>query len=165
MAERATDGRQPRPQRRWSGTWLGGARTAGVDLGAPGASLGLPETGPGAVAPYGRRLLALIVDWGLSWLVAAMIVQVVASNDPFALSAAQLAVFAVETWILTATTGTTAGKLVCGLRVRRLDDRPVGFGWALVRVVLVLAVIPALLWDRDYRGMHDRAAGTVVVRG
>jgi len=24
-------------------------------------------------------------------------------------------------------------------------------------------VLPALFWDRDYRGLHDRAGGTVVV--
>jgi uncharacterized RDD family membrane protein YckC len=25
-------------------------------------------------------------------------------------------------------------------------------------------VIPATIWDRDGRGLHDKAAGTVVVR-
>ena len=46
----------------------------------------------------------------------------------------------------------------------RLDGRPVGPLWALVRTALLLVVIPALLWDRDYRGLHDRATHTVVVR-
>lgn len=116
------------------------------------------------MAPYGRRLLALILDWGLSWLVAALLVGVTGNADPFVRSGAQLIVFAVEIWILTATAGISAGKLICGLRVRRLDGRPVGLGWALVRVLLILAVLPALMWDRDYRGMHDRATSTVVVR-
>jgi uncharacterized RDD family membrane protein YckC len=29
--------------------------------------------------------------------------------------------------------------------------------------VLLLLFIPALIWDRDGRGLHDRAAGTVVL--
>jgi hypothetical protein len=40
----------------------------------------------------------------------------------------------------------------------------VGFRWALVRTLLLLAVVPPLLTDRDLRGLHDRAADTVVVR-
>jgi uncharacterized RDD family membrane protein YckC len=116
------------------------------------------------VAPYGRRLLALIFDWGLSWLVAGLVVGMAGDPDPLVRSGANLAVFALETWVLTATAGISVGKLICGLRVRRLDGRPVGLGWALVRVLLILAVLPALMWDRDYRGMHDRATSTVVVR-
>jgi uncharacterized RDD family membrane protein YckC len=53
---------------------------------------------------------------------------------------------------------------VLGLRVVRVDGHPVGPLWALVRTVLLLTVVPALLWDRDYRGLHDKAADTVVVR-
>jgi uncharacterized RDD family membrane protein YckC len=124
----------------------------------------MPRDGPGAVAPYGRRLLALFLDWALSWLVAVLIVGLAGNADPAARSLANLAVFAVETWLLTAMVGVTAGKLLCGLRVHRLDGRPVGFGWALVRTVLLLAVLPPLVWDRDYRGLHDRAANTIVVR-
>jgi uncharacterized RDD family membrane protein YckC len=47
--------------------------------------------------------------------------------------------------------------------VVRLDGRPVGLLWSLVRTLLLVLVIPALVWDRDYRGLHDRAAGTVVI--
>jgi len=46
----------------------------------------------------------------------------------------------------------------------RLGGRPVGFGWALVRTVLLLTVVPALITDRDLRGLHDRAADTIVIR-
>jgi uncharacterized RDD family membrane protein YckC len=49
------------------------------------------------------------------------------------------------------------------VRVLRRGE-PVGFRWAAVRTLLLLCVIPALLVDRDLRGMHDRAADTVVVR-
>jgi uncharacterized RDD family membrane protein YckC len=56
------------------------------------------------------------------------------------------------------------GKRVCGLRVARLDGKPVGLGWALVRTLLLLAVVPPLVTDRDSRGLHDRAANTIVIR-
>jgi uncharacterized RDD family membrane protein YckC len=75
-----------------------------------------------------------------------------------------LPVFAAETYLLTALTGVTVGKRLLGIRVMRLGGGPAGFGWALVRTVLLLAVVPALVTDRDLRGLHDRAANTVVVR-
>jgi uncharacterized RDD family membrane protein YckC len=34
----------------------------------------------------------------------------------------------------------------------------------VVRTGLLLLVLPAVVYDRDGRGLHDRAAGTVVVR-
>jgi len=33
-----------------------------------------------------------------------------------------------------------------------------------VRTVLLLTVIPPLITDRDLRGLHDRAANTIVIR-
>jgi uncharacterized RDD family membrane protein YckC len=75
-----------------------------------------------------------------------------------------LVVFSVEVWLLTALTGFTLGKRVLGIRVARLDGRPVGFGWALVRTILLITVIPPLVTDRDLRGLHDRAANTIVLR-
>jgi uncharacterized RDD family membrane protein YckC len=75
-----------------------------------------------------------------------------------------IAVFAVETYLLTALTGFTVGKRLLGLRVVRLDGKPVGFLWSLVRTLLFLAVIPALVFDGDLRGLHDKAADTVVIR-
>lgn len=150
-------------RRRSAGSWLGGVRAAGADLGYPGERLGLPAEGSGAVASYGRRLLALVVDWGLSMLVAVFLTAALHESAQ-GRSLLTLAVFGAEVWVLTALTGTTLGKRVCGLRVARLDGRPVGPLWSLVRTVLLLVVVPALLWDRDYRGLHDRAANTIVVR-
>jgi uncharacterized RDD family membrane protein YckC len=125
--------------------------------------MGLPQEGAGAVAGYGRRLVALIVDWLLATLLAAGLTAVFHWSAQ-ARSLATLAVFGVMAWLLTGLTGTTAGKRLSGLRVARLDGRRVGLLWGFVRTVLLLVVVPALLWDRDYRGLHDRAAKTVVVR-
>src|SRR6201999_4596998 len=60
-----------------------------------------------------------------------------------------LVIFGAETWILTALTGTTIGERLLGMRVARLDGKPVGFGWSLVRTVLLLCVVPPLVIDSD----------------
>jgi uncharacterized RDD family membrane protein YckC len=147
---------------RWTQTWLGGASSAGVDLGRPGERIGFPESGSGAVAPYGRRLVALFIDWGLSMLVASLLARSL-GWDPVERSMMTTVVFAAQAWVLTAFVGVTIGKRLCGIRVVRLDGRPVGLGWALARTLLLVLVVPALIWDRDYRGLHDRASNTAVV--
>jgi uncharacterized RDD family membrane protein YckC len=75
-----------------------------------------------------------------------------------------LAVFSAEVYLLTALTGFTLGKRLLGLRVARLDGKPVGLAWSLVRTILLITVIPPLVTDRDLRGLHDRAANTIVIR-
>lgn len=145
-----------------AGAWLGGVRSAGVDLGYPGERLGLPKEGPGSVASYGRRLVALFIDWILSVLVVAAIARLAHYTPPKA-NPWPLLAFGIEDWLLTGLIGTTIGKRMLGMRVIRLDGKPVGPLWSLVRTVLLILVVPALLWDRDYRGLHDRAANTVVV--
>jgi uncharacterized RDD family membrane protein YckC len=121
----------------------------------PGERLGLPERGPGSVASMPRRVLALLIDWLLSLVIAYWL-----THSEFW----TIAVFAVEVYLLTALTGTTVGKRLAGIRVIRLSGGPVGFGWALVRTAILLTVVPPLLTDRDLRGLHDRASDTVVVR-
>jgi uncharacterized RDD family membrane protein YckC len=142
-------------ERRWTGSWLSGVTSAGERGAYPGQGLGLPESGPGSVAGVGRRLGAVLIDWLLCEVIAVALF-----HDQFL----TIAVFAVETYLLTALTGYTAGKRALGLRVARLDGRPVGLLWALVRTLLFLTVIPPLVFDSDLRGLHDRAANTVVIR-
>src|SRR5215470_9406542 len=132
---------------------------ARAPIPSPPDRTGSPAAGG---AGYGRRLGALFIDW----IVALGTVSAVAAVGGWSLSQGTLwpvAAFGLETWLLTALVGRSAGKLLLGLRVVRLDGRPVGPLGALVRTALLLVVIPALLWDRDLRGLHDRAAHTVVV--
>src|SRR4029077_474015 len=75
-----------------------------------------------------------------------------------------LLVFGVQDFLRTATTGFTIGKRLTGLRVIRITGGPVGFPRALARTLLLLLVVPAMMMDRDLRGLQDKAAGTVVVR-
>jgi uncharacterized RDD family membrane protein YckC len=130
-------------------------RSPAPDSDYPGQHLGLPETGAGSAAGIGRRLGALVIDWLLCTVIA------------LALLGSQfwtIAVFAAEAWVLTALTGFTIGKRLLGIRVIRLDGKPVGPLWSLVRTILLLAVIPAVIFDADLRGLHDKAANTAVIR-
>ncbi|MGO8884160.1 MAG: RDD family protein [Streptosporangiaceae bacterium] len=141
--------------RRWAGSWLSGPGTPGEVQKYPGQRLGLPEEGPRSVAGAGRRLGALVIDWLLCTIIALAI---------FKVQTWTIVVFAVEVYLLTALTGFTFGKRLLGIRVARLDGKPVGLLWSLIRTLLLLAVVPPLVFDRDMRGLHDKAANTIVIR-
>jgi uncharacterized RDD family membrane protein YckC len=108
-----------------------------------------------SVASMPRRMLALLIDWLLCMLIAWWL-----TRSQFW----TIAVFTIEVLVLTALTGFTVGKRLLGIRVIRTNGALVGFRWALVRTAILLTVVPPLLTDRDLRGLHDRAADTIVVR-
>lgn len=145
------------------GSWLEGPgrRTGGGDY--PGQRLGMPEHGPGSMARFGRRLVAILIDWALCELIAVGLLGYHPGN-PGGGAFWPLAVFAVENLLLVGTLGCTVGHRLLGLRVVRADGRPAGPLAALVRTVLLCLAVPALIWDRDGRGLHDKAAGTRIVR-
>jgi uncharacterized RDD family membrane protein YckC len=67
--------------------------------------------------------------------------------------------------------GTTIGGIVCGLKVVRLDGRPLDFTVALVRGLAAVFSFIALCigffwvgWTRERQAWHDLIAGTVIVR-
>jgi uncharacterized RDD family membrane protein YckC len=120
-----------------------------------GERLGLPANGSGSLAKVGRRVVALLIDWLLSMLVS----QAFAHGD----STFTLVVFGLEQWLLIATLGYGIGHRIMNIQVRRLDGKYVGFWRSLIRISLILLVIPATIWDADNRGLHDKAAGTILV--
>lgn len=99
-----------------------------------------------------------------------------------------VATWAVYELVLTATRGQTLGKMATRTRVVRADeisrpdsDRGIGWSRSFVRLALpIVLLLPVLLvpfygalpavigylsiiWDRDRRGWHDKAANTLVV--
>ncbi len=121
-----------------------------------GKRLGLPEVGPGSLAKMGRRSLALIIDWALALMVSGAFF----GGD----NTATLSFFMLEQWLLVATLGNSFGHLITAIKVRKLDGTHVGLVASLVRIGLILLVIPAVIWDADNRGLHDKSAATVLVR-
>jgi uncharacterized RDD family membrane protein YckC len=79
--------------------------------------------------------------------------------------------YAVYCVVLWATKGTTIGGIICGLKIVRLDDRPVDWGVAVVRALggfLSLAVAGlGFIWvafDNEKQSWHDKIAGTTIVK-
>lgn len=144
------------------------------------------STADAAVAPdvatVGQRFLARLVD-GLVTLVPQLLVF--ATIDGYGRVVAAAVVEAVYEIPQLALWGRTVGKRALGLRVVTTDGRELPPSWAqaFVRVALPdalflspsdsiagvapiwwLAIYLPVLFDPWRRGVHDRAAGTRVVR-
>ncbi|MFD8423695.1 RDD family protein [Streptomyces sp. NPDC059466] len=147
------------------GSWLSGPRAAiedsGAELGYRGEQLGLPEHGPGSIARPGRRLGALVVDWALCMVIAYGLL-----TDGYGQATGNwaLLVFFVLGVLTVGTVGFTPGKRLFGLRIVPEGGGRLNPARALLRTALLCVAVPALIWDRDGRGLHDRLARTVEVR-
>ena len=126
----------------------------------PGERLGLPEEGSGSVARVGRRVAALFVDWAIANVIALL-------AGPYASPAqswATLGVFALMQVLFIPTIGGSVGHRFLGLRVVPMSGGWVGLWRPVVRTALLVLVIPALIWDADQRGFHDKIAGTILLK-
>jgi uncharacterized RDD family membrane protein YckC len=131
----------------------------------------LPETGPGAVAGFGARLLAFVVDAALSVAIAFISghgpsVTVNGQSRPsIAYNVIVAASFLAIEFLFITLAGQTPGMRVAGVAVVRARDggRP-AIGWVLLRTLLVATIVPALIPDASGRPLHDRACGTTTIR-
>ncbi|HYH34808.1 MAG TPA: RDD family protein [Nocardioides sp.] len=116
-------------------------------------------------ASWPRRMLALAVDWFASSLVVIGVIGPAGWLEDPASGFYVMAVFALESTVLTALAGGSFGKLATRLRVVREDGtgRPVDLLRSLARSVLVCLVVPPLVFKPDGRGLHDLAAGSRTV--
>jgi uncharacterized RDD family membrane protein YckC len=126
----------------------------------PGERLGLPDTGPGSVGRLGRRLAALAIDWAAAMLIALLF----ARYDSLVNSWVTLGIFALMQVLFIPTIGGSVGHRLVGMRVVPLVGGWVGPWRPVVRTLLLVIVLPALVWDSDQRGFHDKVAGTVLIR-
>jgi uncharacterized RDD family membrane protein YckC len=126
----------------------------------PGERLGLPDTGRGSVGRVGRRLGAIAVDWGLALLIALLF----APYSSLTHSWVTLVIFAIMQVVFIPTIGGSIGQRLTGMRVVPLTGGWVGIRRPIVRTLLLVLVVPALVWDSDQRGFHDKVAGTVLIR-
>ncbi|MGW7577610.1 RDD family protein [Streptomyces sp. NPDC054765] len=147
------------------GSWISGPRAAaedlGVEFGYRGQQLGLPETGPGSIARPGRRFAALFIDWAMCLLIAYGLLS---GGKAQSTSNWALLVFAVLSVLTVGTVGFTPGKRFLGLQVISEGGGRLTLPRVVLRTVLLVLVIPAVVWDRDGRGLHDRLARAVQVR-
>lgn len=121
---------------------------------------------------FKRRLAALLIDWIPIMAVIGMMPDhlLFVRLDDF--SGKLRVVFGIAYYTLMLTwRGTTLGGLVMGLRVVRLDGRPIDRTVSLVRSLTAILSTLCLgigwfcaSWDPRRQTWHDRLAGTVVIR-
>jgi uncharacterized RDD family membrane protein YckC len=132
-----------------------------------GERVGLPASGRGSLAATGPRLLAFVVDALASGLVAALFVphhagDTLADRLPASWS---LIPFVLDYVVGVLVAGRTIGMYLTGLRVIRVGaDVAVDPLRVVGRTALLLLLVPAVIFDRDGRGMHDRLTDTAVVK-
>ena len=132
----------------------------------PGERLGLPESGRGSIGRIGRRIGALAIDLAASSLIAYAFfpsydeVTGLSFANPWAANI----IFVLLQILFIPTIGGSPGHRLAGLRVLRMDGAWSGLWRPIVRTALLMLVIPAVIWDSDQRGVHDKAAGTILVR-
>ncbi|WP_158864571.1 RDD family protein [Leifsonia sp. AG29] len=122
----------------------------------PGERLGLPEAGPRSVGRLGRRAGAIAIDWAIASFLSFAFFR----YDSWA----TIGIFALMQIVFIPTIGGSVGHRIVGLRVVALRGGWVGVWRPAVRTVLLCLVVPALVWDSDQRGFHDKIAGTVLIR-
>jgi hypothetical protein len=127
----------------------------------PGQRFGLPDDGPRSVARFMRRLGGIALDWAIAYGVSWLFFR---AQDGTANPWATLAVFGVLTLLFELFFNGSIGHLALRMRVVPIRGGALAPWRPLVRTALLCLAIPALIWDRDQRGLHDRVAGTVLVR-
>jgi uncharacterized RDD family membrane protein YckC len=101
-------------------------------------------------------MLGIVIDWAIAVLLSVAFFH----YDPWA----TLAIFALAQILFLSLLSGSIGHLIVGLRLVALSGGWVGIWRPALRTVLLCLVIPAVIWDLDQRGLHDKAAGTVLVR-
>jgi uncharacterized RDD family membrane protein YckC len=120
---------------------------------------------PFETASWGRRVVALLVDYAACWGVMLLIY----GRDWFgsgSLPSVYLTLlFIAESSVLMALSGGSFGQLATRLRVVRVDSsgRPLSLLMAVLRQVLICLVIPPLVFRPDGRGLHDMVCGSATV--
>lgn len=108
-------------------------------------------------APLARRFGALLIDWLSCLLIAGAFAK--PTDEPWLAPGIFVVVYALFLGFFAQTLGMRLMRIRC---VSLRTGRPVGVPRALLRAIVMLPLIPALIMDRDQRGLHDRAAGTIV---
>ncbi len=137
------------------------SRADGTGQEWPGKRLGLPASGPRSIARIGRRIAALCIDWAIAYGLAWLLFR---GDDGIVEAIYITGVFVVAQIVLITFAAGGIGHLLLGMRVVPRSGGVVGIWRPAVRTVLLALVIPAVVFDRDQRGLHDQLAGTVLVR-
>ena len=122
------------------------------------SSVGEPESLPSA--SLGRRLLALVIDWSMSGLVAGLL----GPNFFIDRSFSTLIIFFIEVSIFTIIFQASAGQRIMGINVVTYPGQLRALPWKiLLRIFLICLVLPAV-FTTNGRPLHDHFTDTQTVR-
>jgi uncharacterized RDD family membrane protein YckC len=117
-----------------------------------------PAGGFGEPPSLGRRFGALVVDWALCLLISTLYGD--PARDGWPPPLALIVVYGIFIGLFAQTPGMAIARLRC---VAVVDGGRIGVFRALLRGLLLCLVVPALIMDERRRGLHDRAAGSIVI--
>jgi len=102
-------------------------------------------------ASLGRRLLALVIDWTMCRLIAALLSPSVIPDNTFS----TLIIFFLEVCLFTITFQASAGQRIMAIKVVTYpDQRRVRPTKVILRTVLICLVLPAV-FTKDGRALHE----------
>lgn len=137
----------------------------------PVAPVALPGLVSAATLPragFWLRLAAGLLDFILVGIAAGFLGSIMFRHEGPGFIFLAFAAYSAAMW---KHKGTTIGGIICGLKVVRLDDRPIDWSIAFVRSLSgFLSFFPAglgFIWvafDDEKQSWHDKIAGTTIVR-
>ena len=116
---------------------------------------------PGPPAGLGRRAGAIILDWVASSLLFLLVLRGATYGSPES-GFGILSIFALEVIVLTWLTAASFGQRILRICVLRVDGGRLSLWRVALRTLLICLVIPAVVYDNDGRGLHDRVVGSRV---
>ena len=126
--------------------------------GSPAVDAWERPDGAGPRVSLARRFLALMIDWVLCLMAAGLIGN--PRSNPWAAPVVLVLLYTFFVGLF----GQTPGMWITRMRCVRVEDgAPIGLGRAVLRAILLAAVLPALAMDGDQRGLHDRLADSMVL--
>ncbi|MEV4137434.1 RDD family protein [Dactylosporangium sp. NPDC049742] len=109
-------------------------------------------------ASLSRRFCAILVDWLLCLVISRAFADPV--EAPWLAPGLLLVVYGLFVGFFAQTLGMRLLRIRC---VSMTTGGPIGVPKAILRGALLLLFVPALIMDKDGRGLHDKAAGSWVV--
>lgn len=120
-------------------------------------------------AGFWRRLVAVIIDGVILGAITGVLMAIFGAQQAASWLGSIIGIIYVIgfwTW-----RGQTPGKMVMGIKIIKTDGSPIGIGRAILRYVgyLVSTIIIyigylMIAWDSKKQGLHDKIAGTYVVK-
>lgn len=107
------------------------------------------------MAGYGRRFLALIIDWVIAVGLGALFFN--------GSEIAPLLIFAGMHILMIGLLGTTIGKRIARIQIVKVGGANATLSTSLIRTALWMAIVPLIIIDSDGRGLHDRLAKSVEI--